>query len=282
MAEPGPVTPAPLSIFAPDVFAGRVAMVTGGGRGIGRAVALAFARFGADLIIASRKPENLEPTRAEIEGLGRECLAVPTNIRDVEQVDTLVGQSLERFGAIDFLINNAGGQFPARPTEITDRGWRAVIDLNLNGTWNLCNRVGRPMLDRRFGAIVNIVHIYSFDRGAPPFAHSGAARAGVVSLTRSLAYHWAHRGVTVNALAPGTIATSGVREEEFAHSELSDYERVAIADIPAHRLGEVDEVAAISLFLCSPAARFINGASLIADGGYYFSRWTDMHDPEAL
>ncbi len=273
--------PDPHLVFRPDLFRGRTALVTGGGRGIGRAIALAFAGYGANVVIASRKPENLEPTAREIEALGASCLAVPTNVREVPQVEALVAAARERFARIDFLINNAGGQFPARPTEISDKGWRSVIDLNLNGTWNLCSRVGPLMAAQGFGAIVNIVHIYSFDRGSPPFAHSGAARAGVVNLTRSLAYHWSRKGVTVNALAPGTIATRGVREEEFAYAEQSNYEEIAKADIPTHRLGEVDEVAAITLFLCSPAARFINGAAIVADGGYYLGPWTDLHDPEA-
>jgi NAD(P)-dependent dehydrogenase (short-subunit alcohol dehydrogenase family) len=270
----------PLSVFAPDLFRGRTALVTGGGRGIGRAIALAFARLGANVVIASRKPENLAPTAAEITAIGTPCLAVPTNIREIDQVEALVQQAIERFGAIDFLINNAGGQFPARPSDISDRGWRAVVDLNLNGTWNMCSRVGPHMLARRCGAIVNIVHVYSFDRGAPAFAHSGAARAGVVNLTKSLAYYWARHGVTINALAPGSVATHGLREEEYSRAEQSDYEQLQIKDIPTHRLADADEVAAIVLFLCSPAARYINGATIIADGAQYLENWTPMWDPE--
>jgi NAD(P)-dependent dehydrogenase (short-subunit alcohol dehydrogenase family) len=270
----------PLGTFAPDLFRGRTALVTGGGRGIGRAIALAFARLGANVVIASRKPENLHPTAQEIAAAGAACLAVPTNIRETDQVDALVAQSVARFGAIDFLINNAGGQFPARPSDISDRGWRAVIDLNLNGTWNMCSRVGRHMLDRRFGAVVNVVHIYSFARGAMSFAHSGAARAGVVNLTKSLAYYWARHGVTINALAPGSVSTTGLREEEYSRAEQRDYETLQIKDIPTHRLAEPDEVAAIVLFLCSPAARYINGATLVADGALSLDSWTPMWDPE--
>ena len=270
----------PLDVFAPALFRGRTALVTGGGRGIGRAIALAFARFGANVVIASRQPENLTPTAAEITTLGAQCLAVPTNIRETNEVDALVQQAIERFGAIDFLVNNAGGQFPARPSDISDRGWRAVVDLNLNGTWNMCSRVGPHMLARGCGAVVNIVHVYSFDRGAPAFAHSGAARAGVVNLTKSLAYYWARHGVTINALAPGSVATQGLREEEYSHAEQSDYEKLQIKDIPTHRLGDADEVAAIVLFLCSPAAHYINGATIIADGAQYLENWTPMWDPE--
>ena len=269
-----------LATFATDLFRDRVVLVTGGGRGIGREVALGFARLGADVIIASRNADNLAPTAADIEAMGRRCLAVPTNIRDVAQVDALLAASLERFGHIDFLINNAGGQFPARPFDISDNGWRSVVDLNLNGTWNVTQRVGKHMVERGFGSIVNIVHIYSFERGAPPFAHSGAARAGVVNLTRTLAYYWARKGVTINALAPGSIATDGLREEEYAHADNADYEAAALRDIPSHRLGEAEEVAALCAFLCSPAARYVNGAHLVADGGLSLDTWTPMLDPE--
>jgi NAD(P)-dependent dehydrogenase (short-subunit alcohol dehydrogenase family) len=277
----------PLKVFAPGLFRGKTALVTGGGRGIGRAIALGFAELGANVVIASRKAEHLEPTQREIEALGACCLAVPMSIREVEQVDALAAQTYERFGSVDYLINNAGGQFPARPWDISDRGFRAVVDLNLNGTWNMCSRFGKHMAEQRTGSIVNIVHVYSFERGAPYFAHSGAARAGVVNLTRTLAYYYARYGVNINALAPGTIATQGLYEEEFAKA-ISNGERPAVEaveaqqkrDIPAHRLGTPEEVAAMTLFLCSPAARYINGASLIADGGQYFGNWPEIpEDP---
>jgi NAD(P)-dependent dehydrogenase (short-subunit alcohol dehydrogenase family) len=270
----------PIGVFAPGLFAGKTALVTGGGRGIGKAIALGFARLGANLVIASRKMENLESSAEEIRAFGVECLAVPMSIREVEQVDGLMTRSVEKFGQIDFLVNNAGGQFPAKPWDISDSGWRSVVDLNLNGTWNMCNRVGAHMLERGSGAIVNIVHVYSFDRGAPAFVHSGAARAGVVSMTRTLAYYYARHGVRVNALAPGSVATQGLREEEYTKSDLADYESVQVRDIPSHRLGAPDEVAAVTAFLCSPAAAYINGAAIVADGAQYLGPWTDMWDVE--
>jgi NAD(P)-dependent dehydrogenase (short-subunit alcohol dehydrogenase family) len=279
--RPAPET-SPLDTFAAGLFQGQTALVTGGGRGIGRSTALAFARFGANVVIAGRNADNLAGVAREIQAAGGECLDVPTNIRETGEVDALVERAVERFGAIDCLINNAGGQFPSRPGQISDRGWRAVVDLNLNGTWNVCSRVGPRMLARRRGAIVNIVHVFSFDRGAPAFAHSGAARAGVVSLTRSLAYYYARHGVTINALAPGSIDTRGLREEEYAKAEVDGYDAMQVRDIPAHRLGSAEEVAAMTLFLCSPAARYINGASLIADGAQYLGPWSDMWDPEQL
>jgi len=263
----------------PGLFAGRAALVTGGGSGIGRVIARRFAALGAQVVLAGRHQETLAAAQGEIEAAGGTALAHPTDIRQVDQVDALVKAALARFGRIDFVVNNAGGQFPARPSEISDRGWRAVVDLNLNGTWNLLSRVGPHMLERRSGAIVNVVHIYSFERGAPGFAHSGAARAGVVNLTRSLAYYWARHGVRVNALAPGTIETQGLREEEFRPAEIADYERLATADVPAGRLGTADEVAALTVFLCSPAARYVNGAALVADGALSVGNWTPLLDP---
>jgi NAD(P)-dependent dehydrogenase (short-subunit alcohol dehydrogenase family) len=272
----------PLAVFSKGLFSGQTALVTGGGRGIGRAIALAFAGLGANVVIASRKREHLEPTAREIEALGVQCLAVPMSVRELPEVDALVETAYRRFGELDVLVNNAGGQFPARPWEISDNGFRAVVDLNLHGTWNLCSRIGPRMLRRGSGSIVNIVHVYSFDRGAAAFAHSGAARAGVVSLTRSLAYYYARHGVNINALAPGSIDTRGLREEEYARSEVAEYEQQQLRDIPAHRLGTPDEVAAMTVFLCSPAARYINGTALIADGAQYLGQWTDMLDPEKL
>lgn len=270
----------PLDTFAPGLFKGKTALITGGGRGIGQSVAEAFARLGANVVIASRREENLLPAAEKIRTYGGQCLAVPMNIRDTNDVEHLVGTTRDTFGRIDFLINNAGGQFPARPSDISDNGWRAVVDLNLNGTWNMCSRVSPLLVEQGSGAIVNIVHVYSFNRGAPPFVHSGAARAGVVSMTQSLSYYLARHGVTINALAPGTIDTRGVHEEEFASAEYGDLAESTLRDVPAHRMGTAEEMAAITLFLCSPAARYINGASIVADGAQFMGNWAPMVDPE--
>jgi NAD(P)-dependent dehydrogenase (short-subunit alcohol dehydrogenase family) len=220
------------------------------------------------------------PAAEQIRLKGTACHPVITNIRETDEVDRLVESAVKEFGRIDFLINNAGGQFPARPSEISDRGWRAVIDLNLNGTWNLCSRVGPHMVANGFGAIVNIVHVYALERGAPPFAHSGAARAGVINLTKTLAYYYARQNVTVNALAPGFVATQGLQEKEFDPLEHEDYRETAVKDVPAHRMAEPDEVAAMVGFLCSPAARYINGTTMVADGALSLSNWTPWIDPE--
>ena len=149
---------------------------------------------------------------------------MPTDIRQTDQVDALQVAAYERFGRVDALVNNAGGQFPALPSQISDNGWRAVVDLNLNGTWNMVSRFMGPMVAAGTGSIVNIVHIFSFDRGSPWFVHSGAARAGVVSLTRSMAPYLGYHGVTINALAPGTVATPGMHENEVGQLGYSEAE----------------------------------------------------------
>jgi len=270
----------PFSVLREGLFEGRVALVTGSGRGMGQNIALRFAELGADVVVTGRHVETLEQTKARIESQGGACFAHPCDIRDTGQVDSLVQAVVEHFGRVDFLVNNAGGQFPARPSEISDRGWRAVVDLNLNGTWNMLSRVAPLMLERKFGAVVNIVHVYSFDRGAPAFVHSGAARAGVVSLTRTLANYWARHNVTINALAPGSISTEALREREYAQLGVENYEAVQLQDVPAHRLGERDEMAEICAFLCSPAARYITGSVITADGGQSVANWTDVWDME--
>jgi NAD(P)-dependent dehydrogenase (short-subunit alcohol dehydrogenase family) len=275
-----PDPPDPLAVFAPDLFAGRVALVTGGGTGIGRETALGFARYGADVVVAGRTAETLDETVELAEALGVRALAVPTNIREPAQVDALRDRVLGELGHVDFLVNNAGGQFPALPSQISDNGWRSVIDLNLNGTWNMINRFMGPMTEAGFGAIVNVIHVYSFDRGAPLFVHSGAARAGVLNMTRTMAPYLGYHGVTINAFAPGTIGTEGVQSNEFDKMGIDEARALEIADTvgPMRRMGNADEMAAIILFHCSPAARFINGADLVADGGEMRANWFNFFE----
>jgi NAD(P)-dependent dehydrogenase (short-subunit alcohol dehydrogenase family) len=265
----------PLDTFAPGLFAGKVALVTGGGTGIGRQTAMAFARFGADIVIASRDRDHLDVAAKEIEAAGADCFAHPTNIREPDDVDQLREAVYERFGRVDFLVNNAGGQFPALPSQISDNGWRAVVDLNLHGTWNVISRFMAPMTEAGFGAIVNIVHVYSFDRGAPLFVHSGAARAGVVNMTRTMAPYLGPFGVTINALAPGAITTEGLEQNELEQMghDLESFGAITDRDHPSRRLGTIDEVAAAVLFLCSPAARFVTGTALVVDGGELRADW---------
>ena len=262
----------PRRVFAPGLYDGMTALVTGAGRGIGRAIALGFAGLGADVVLASNEPDELKQVGEEVRALGRHSLEVDVNIRDVTSVEAMRDASLERFGSIDFVVNNAGGQFQANPFAISDNGWRAVIDLNLNGTWNVCSRLMPHMMARRRGSIVNVVHAFCFERGAPMFAHSGAARAGVINLTRSLAPYLEERDVTINALAPGTTvspaaaANYGFTEEEWR------------AQPSRSRFADPEDMAAITLFLCSPAARMLNGSVVVADAAGSQNNWPLIDD----
>jgi NAD(P)-dependent dehydrogenase (short-subunit alcohol dehydrogenase family) len=278
--RPGPG----VSVFADALFTDKVAVVTGGGTGLGREVAHALARFGAQVVVAGRTVETLEETAASITGAGGSCLALPTNIREPTQVEELRDTVYGRLGRVDFLINNAGGQFPSLPSDVSDNGWRAVVDLNLNGTWNMTSRFMRPMADAGTGAIVNVVHTFSFDRGAPMFIHSGAARAGVVSMVKTLAPYLMRRGVTINAFAPGVFSTPGMVASELntvGRTEAGFTDEL-VAEGTTVRLGTVDEMAAMVLFLCSPAARYVCGATIMADGASMQTNWVTFFPEDAM
>jgi NAD(P)-dependent dehydrogenase (short-subunit alcohol dehydrogenase family) len=273
-----------VSVYAGALFADRVAVVTGGGTGLGREVAHAFAGLGAQVVVAGRTADTLEQTAASIAAVGGRCLAVPTNIREPDQVEALRDAVYARFGRVDFLINNAGGQFPSLPSDVSDNGWRAVVDLNLNGTWNMTSRFMGPMADAGTGAIVNVVHTFSFDRGAPMFVHSGAARAGVVSMVKTLAPDLLRRGVTINAFAPGVFSTPGMVASELAPVGRTQegFAEELVAEGTTVRLGTADEMAAMVLFLCSPAARYVCGATIIADGASMQTNWVNFFPEGAM
>jgi len=267
--------------FAPGLFAGRTVLVTGGGRGIGRATAIGFASLGATVAIAARDADNLQATLHDLHDLGSRATSFVTDIRNTESVEALRDHVMGEFGRLDFLVNNAGGQFPARPSQVSDRGFRAVVDLNLHGTWNMMSRFVPDLIAGGDGSIVNIVHNQVGERGAPLFIHSGAARAGVVNLTRTAALYLAHRGVTVNALAPGPVDTQGFREEEVANisPDVVAYTRRIIEDTPIRRLQSPEETAAHIIFLCSPAARSITGQLIVADAGNAMGNQNAVYDP---
>jgi len=243
------------------LFQGRVAVVTGGGSGIGKTIARELGLLGAQVVIAGRKDERLQAAAEELRAAGCEVLAARTNIRDPEQVEALMQHTVEHFGGLDLLVNNAGGQFPSPAASISDKGWRAVLETNLTGTFTCCREAFAARMEEHGGAIVNIVA--DMWRGFPGMAHTGAARAGVVNLTKSLALEWAWRGVRVNAVAPGVIHSSGVDSYPPAFQELF----LKMKDeIPARRLGTEEEVSAAVVFLLSPAAAFITGETLRVDG----------------
>jgi len=272
--QPGPA----VAVFAQGIFEDEVAVITGGGTGLGREVAHAFAHLGGHAVIAGRTAARLDEVAASITAAGGSCTAVPTNIREPAEVDALRDAVYGRFGRVDALVNNAGGQFPGLPSTITDNGWRAVVDLNLNGTWNVTSRFMGPMAEAGSGSIVNVVHTFSFERGAPMFVHSGAARAGVVNMVKTLAPYLMRRGVTINALAPGVFSTPGMVESELATVGRTEagFTDELVAEGTTVRMGTVDEMAALVLFLCSPAARYVCGATIVADGASMQTNWPEF------
>jgi citronellol/citronellal dehydrogenase len=263
-------TPESQRVFAAGILDGQVALVTGGGSGIGLATACELARAGAAVAICGRTPEKLEVGRAEIAaaaGRDTHVHAGVCDVREPDQVAAFVDAVIARFGAIDILVNNAGGQFPSPAQHISPNGFAAVVRNNLFGTFHVTREVAnKSMIARRSGRIVNVIaNIY---RGFPGMAHTGAARAGVENLTMSLAVEWAQHCIRVNAIAPGVIISSGTKRyppEVLARG---------IKQTPLKRGGTVDEVAASIVFLVSPAAQFITGATLRIDGGQ--ALWGDL------
>jgi citronellol/citronellal dehydrogenase len=263
------------SVFRPGLFAGKTVVVSGGGTGIGRAIAREIASLGATVVLCSRSAEHLEPTRAEIEASGGRAIALTCNIRDAEAVEAFWDSAIERAGPVDALVNNAGGQFISPAELISPKGWQAVIETNLTGSFNMARAAYLHGMRERGGVIVSIVA--DMWRGFPGMAHTGAARAGVVNLTQTLALEWAASGVRVNAIAPGLIDSSGLKTyPEPVRAQLG----VIAKDIPSQRMGTEEEVAAAVIFLLSPAAAFISGATLRVDGAGSLYRLQGYAIPE--
>jgi citronellol/citronellal dehydrogenase len=245
------------SPLAPDANAGKVALVTGGGTGIGRATAFELARTGAKVVVCGRRPEPLEAVQAE---LGEDCLAVPTDVREPEKVAALVDRALERFGRIDVLVNNAGGQFLAPAEEISLKGWRAVHRLAVDAVWDLTRTVAeRSMIPNKDGVVVFIG--FSPRRGMAEMAHAAAARAAIENLAGSLALEWSAHGIRTVCLALGNIATEGL--DGYGPERVAEWER----EVPLGRLGTPEEAAALIAFLASPGGGYVTGTTVVMDGG---------------
>lgn len=259
------------SIFAAGLFDGQTVLITGGGSGIGLATARELAYLGASVAIAGRKPEKIEAALGVLRGDGvpdERLLGGTCDIREPDQVAAFVGRVLERFGRVDVLVNNAGGQFPSPAEMLSPRGWEAVIRNNLNGTFFMTREVAtRAMIPSKRGRIVNVTA--SVSRGFPGMSHTGAARAGVENLTKSLAIEWAQHNLRVNAVAPGNnIKTSGTAQYG---DELFEMARKAT---PLKRSGTAEEVARVIVFLASAQNDFITGQVFGVDGG--MSLWGDI------
>lgn len=259
------------TVFRHDLLAGKVYVVSGGGSGIGRGIAYLLSRLGADVMICGRRADKLDETAAGIRRhVGREIATHAMTIREPDQVEALIEATYERYGRLDGLVNNGGGQFPQAALDFSVKGWLAVIDTNLNGTWYMMQAAARRWRDLgRTGSVVNIVA--TVWRGMPQVAHTCAARAGVIYLSKTVATEWAPLGIRVNCVAPGAIATDGLNVYPEGVPE-----RFAVTN-PMKRLGDVYDVAEAVVYVSADSGKFVTGEVLVVDGGH--CGWGDTEWP---
>jgi len=247
----------------------RVAIVTGGGTGLGKAMALEFARLGAKVVVASRKLENLEQTVKEIKTQGGDALAVQLDVREPAQVDQMVSKTKEKFGKIDILVNNAAGNFICRAEDLSVNGWRAVVGIVLDGTFYCSRAVGKELIAQgKGGNILSILATYAWT-GGPGTIHSASAKAGVLAMTKTLAVEWAKYKIRVNAIAPGPIDTQGAGKALWGSAEAY---KIVEGSVPLKRFGQSIEVARAASYLVSDYGSFITGEALVIDGGQWLSQ----------
>jgi NAD(P)-dependent dehydrogenase (short-subunit alcohol dehydrogenase family) len=240
---------------------GRTAIVTGASSGIGKAIAERFAADGADVVVCSREQDNVDPVAEEIEDSdwdGR-ALAVECDVTDRDAVEALVDATVEEFGGVDVLVNNAGASFMAPFEEISENGWETIVDINLHGTYHCTQVAGEQMREDGGGAVINLASVAG-QKGSPHMSHYGAAKAGVINLTSTLAFEWAGDDVRVNCIAPGFVATPGVESQMGVSAGDIDRESVE------RRIGTAEEIADLAQFLASPAASYVVGETITAAG----------------
>lgn len=265
--------------FSTDTLADRVALITGGATGIGFGIASAFAKSGAKVVLASRNLEKLDVAVKRIRADGGEALAVRTDVRSYEAVAAAVEVATERFGSLDIMVANAAGNFVVPTAEMSPRAWQVVIDIDLNGTFHCARAAFSALSTSRFGGRLIAISTTRALEGWPGCAHAAAAKAGVMSLMRTLASEWGPYGIRCNTIAPGPIGdTEGVRriyeDQGVAERELSS--------VPIGRFGKVHDIAQAALYLCSDAGSFVNGCDLVVDGGRNRSRAGGMAPVQML
>jgi NAD(P)-dependent dehydrogenase (short-subunit alcohol dehydrogenase family) len=252
-------------------FEGRVALVTGGGTGIGFAIASAIARLGGKAIIASRSREHLEPAVERIRAeTGRDDAAFlyELDVRDPESVESVAERIEQEHGGVSVLVNNAAGNFIVKAEELSPNGWNAVIGIVLNGTFYCTSAFGRRMIARGGGgSILNVIANYAWT-GAPGVVHSASAKAGVLAMTRTLAVEWARHRIRLNAIAPGPVHTEGASEKLFPNEQVQEGIR---RTIPVRRFATLEEVANAAVYLLSDYASYVTGENLVIDGGQWLS-----------
>jgi peroxisomal 2,4-dienoyl-CoA reductase len=256
--------PNPLDLFRPDAMAGHVVLVTGGGTGICRGIAAAYARLGADVAIASRKQDVLDVAARELSAeSGREVIGVATDVRDSEQIKRAITTTVAKFGKLDTIVNGAAGNFLAPAAALSPNGFATVINIDLLGTFNTCRAAFDELAKTRDALILNISATLHY-HGTPLQVHASAAKAGVDAVTKNLAVEWGQFGIRVCGIAPGPIAeTEGMKR--LAPGEVT---QKMTAAIPAGRFGAIDEIAAAAVYLRSRAASYITGHVLVVDGGH--------------
>ena len=254
---------------------GKTVIVTGGSSGIGKAMAIKFATEGANVVITGRNAERLQEAEKEFESLSGQVKTIQMDVRDPEQVQKTVDQTIERFGKIDFLVNNAAGNFVCPAEELSINGWNSVINIVLNGTWYCSQAVAKEWIKNGHkGSILNIVATYSWGAGVGT-VHSASAKAGVLTMTRTLAVEWGSKyGIRVNSIAPGPIENT----EGVARLITPEIEQKSLNTIPLKRYGKAEEIADLAHFLFDPKSSYINGECITMDGG----RWLNNQQYKEL